>query len=198
MELSILGQLTEKDCWISATVVAIFLGMDTIPSIKWDRKYTVSFGDDRKIILKSIPNDYREAVIRATRVYFSEKDFGSDYQKDMKIESLNRLGCPDLITELFFGRKFETYSTSRLSFYSFKSTEECKTELINRKNLELFLLTYKFNPDHLYVYINMKLIDNIYNIQCIDISDRNIRMVEIPLTELSILLRLSLVKTEDS
>lgn len=179
-----IGQLTEKDCWISATILAFFLGTDVIPNIRYHPGYNiVSFPDGRGIILKSPCENYKEAVLRATRVYFADNN--SDLQSKMVTSDLNYFGNPDLISKLFFNRTFDTYSTSMFSFYKYISYNKCKYILDNRETKEVFLITFKFNSSHLYVFSSIS--GN--TLTMIDISYKETRLIDLPLREIRVLMK---------
>ena len=85
-------------------------------------------------------------------------------QKYLDISKLNRTGSPDDISKLFFGLKFKIYSTSFFSFYSKIDIKSIEHLLRNRNPKEVFMITFKFNPYHLYVY-NDATKEEPYNLQ---------------------------------
>lgn len=184
--MNFFGQLTQKDCWLSSTVLAIFLVIDYIPNLIVKNNETVKFPNGRKIILASRAKNYYEAVIRATRVYFSDPKRETQCQFD--ISDINYRGCPDLVSNLFFGTCFESYCTSYISFYSYISFETCKFMLEHRNHYDIFLITFTFNVSHLYVYINIDSESDIINV--LDISSGKCVKNNIPINKIHILMKL--------
>lgn len=152
-----LGQLTLKDCWISATMVAIFLAMDYIDDvIVFDRYVTLPNSRTIELYGDVCGISYSEKVSRAVRVYMA----GELRQQRMSRDALEYLGTPDSITELLFRRRFKTYSLeqrgiSRLVYH--KADIEAAVDLLSSKKTEdIFLVTFRENRFHLYAVIGLK------------------------------------------
>lgn len=215
--MSNLGQMTSNDCWISATILCFYMGLYHIPSIKIDG-LKVTFPDGKIIILKENPCCEIETVIRASRVYFSEintattmrteKKDGttgangdltgtssiSYFQKYLDLSKLNKTGNPDTISKLFFRLSFKIYSTSFISFYPKINIKNIENMLLDRNPKEVFMFTFKFNPNHLYVYHDI-FEDGMMSV--FDVSELEIKQTNISTSNISILFRIDLSSIED-
>lgn len=205
--MSNLGQMTSNDCWISATILCFYMGLYHIPSIKIDGP-KVTFPDGKIIILKENPCCEIETVIRASRVYFSEETTRSTgakgdlkgnggisyFQKYLDLSKLNKTGNPDTISKLFFGLSFKIYSTSFISFYPKINIKNIENMLWDRNPKEVFMFTFKFNPNHLYVYHDI-FEDSMLSV--FDVSELEIKQMNISTSNISILFRIDLSSIED-
>lgn len=198
--MSNLGQVTLNDCWISATILCFYMGLYHIPAVKIEGP-KVSFPDGRSVILTENLQCEIEIVMRASRVYFSEKSasisgvLGFPYlQKYLDLAKLNKTGCPDTISKLFFGLNFKIYSTSFISFYPKTNIKNIEHMLRNRNPKEVFMMTFKFLPSHLYVYHD---ISDLNILSLFDVSDSEIKQTNISTSNIAILFRLDLSSIQD-
>lgn len=185
------GQLTKKDCWISATVIGIYMALGEIPNIIINDKKVII--DKRiEIILISKPNSNLEASVRALRVYFA-KDCNL-CQSNMTSEKLEHYGSPDIISELLLRKTFtkyccHQYCLSRV-FYPYLCSDDIRTLLISKTSRDVILCTFNFNPSHLYVVMELKSEADVVSV--IDVSTPDLMMREIKLEYVNILMHLNI------
>lgn len=183
--MSKLGQITSRDCWISATILGFYMALDSISTIKIKNR-NVTFPDGRTIRLHSDFTSEMEAVIRATRVYFSEES--AILQSNFKSAKINRFGYPDNISKLFFGLEFKVWSTYFWSRYPGITISDLKNKLETRNPKEIFLLTFCFNPSHLYTFSQI----HGENVNVIDVSNNELQYISVPLYKVNIVMSLDL------
>lgn len=191
------GQITKKDCWISATVIGIYMALGEIPKIKVRDNVVIlnNSYSDTEIILMSKPKSHLEASIRALRVYFSDHNLSnSKNQQDMTLQDLEHYGSPDTISELLLGKTFTKYCTHKYNlsrlFYNYN---DIRNTLINKTTKDIMLCTFNFNPSHLYVLLRLKE-DSSSNdyVEVIDVSNYDLVIREIKLEYVYILMMLQI------
>ena len=144
MDTTKLGQLTLKDCWISSAMIGILLVTEDLPGVKIDGQH-VSLPNNVTVKLTSLPMSTAEALIRATRVYFS----GLENQSNMRREHLEKYGSPDTISKFFLGKGFDTYALKYFSyanmFYTYLPYTKAYNMILNKKHNDVMLITFKHN-----------------------------------------------------
>lgn len=188
------GQLTRKDCWISATTIGIYMALGDIPNIHV-KDDIVTLNKDIKITLISSPKSKIEAAVRALRVYFAEnyEAILELCQKDMTLEKLEHYGSPDIISQLLLRKTFTKYCchefcVSRI-FYPYLCPYDTRKLLKSKTSRDIILCTFSFNPSHLYVVTEYK--ENSL-ISVIDVSSLDLVIREIKLEYLYILMYLQI------
>lgn len=179
------GQITQKDCWISATVIGIYLALGKIPGVKINNNNNI-YIHNKKIRLKSNPNSYLEGAIRALRVYMGNVlDYNQQY---MTLENLEHCGSPDIISKLLVNRKFDKYCCHKICisrlFYDYLPLEDMKKMISSKHKRDVFLCSFSFNPSHLYIVLNIE--DDRINI--IDVSAPELKINNIKYDQIYILM----------
>lgn len=188
------GQLTKKDCWISATTIGIYMALGDIPNINV-KDNIVTLNNDINITLISTPKSKLEAAIRALRVYFAKASEKSPnlYQKDMTLEKIEHYGSPDIISQLLLRKNFIKYCCHKFCFsrvfYQYLCSYDLITLLKSKTLRDIILCTFSFNPSHLYVMIEYKE-NNLISI--IDVSSPDLVIREIKLEYLYMLIYLQI------
>lgn len=183
------GQITRKDCWISASVIAIYIALGKIPGMKIrdDKVYL----RDKIIKLVSTPDSELEGAIRALRVYFTEE---CNYQqRNMTLENLEKYGSPDFISELLVQKRFTKYCLNKFCysrlFYYYLSLDNMKKMISLKRVTDVILCTFDFNVSHLYIILNLDEDDNML---VIDVSTPNLMINKFRCDQVYILMKLEL------